>query len=122
MDDEESVRTTLGMMLSYVGYEVECAGEGSEAVAFYEKALKRGERFDVVLMDLTVPGGMGGGEAMKRLLELDKNVNAIISSGYFHDPIIANYREYGFKAAITKPFRMEELERILPRVLDGKIV
>jgi PAS domain S-box-containing protein len=122
MDDEESVRTTLGMMLSYVGYEVECAGEGSEAVAFYENALKRGERFDVVLMDLTVPGGMGGGEAMKRLLELDKNVNAIISSGYFHDPIIANYREYGFKAAITKPFRMEELERILPRVLDGKIV
>jgi PAS domain S-box-containing protein len=119
MDDEESVRTTLGMMLEYVGYEVGYAKDGSEAVDLYRQSMDSGRAFNAVLMDLTVPGGMGGEEAMKRLRELDPQVNAIISSGYFHEPIIVDYRKYGFRAAITKPFRMEELNKILPKVLAG---
>jgi CheY-like chemotaxis protein len=76
-----------------------------------------GAPFDAVIMDLTVPGGMGGREAMERLLEIDPTVTAIVSSGYSNDPVMANYREYGFQAVLTKPYQLHDLEQVVRRVV-----
>lgn len=109
MDDEESIRDVIKMMLEHSGCETVFARDGAEAIALYGEALKSGKPFDVVIMDLTIPGGMGGREALEKLLELDPDVHAIGSSGYSKDPVIADFRKYGFKAAIAKPFKIEEL-------------
>jgi len=121
MDDEEVIRDVAGHMLTILGYEVVSAKDGAEAVQLYQKAYEAGEPFDAVIMDLTVPGGMGGREAIKRLLEVDPHVKAIVSSGYFQDPVMAEYRRYGFRAVITKPYRIEDLDRIIRQVLSERV-
>jgi DNA-binding NarL/FixJ family response regulator len=84
------------------------------------QARESGHPFDVVIMDLTVPGGMGGKEAMTRLLEGDPQIVALVSSGYSNDPIMSEYRKYGFKGVISKPYKLEHLSEILRRVLSGR--
>jgi two-component system cell cycle sensor histidine kinase/response regulator CckA len=117
MDDAKAVRDVTGAMLNHIGYDAEFARDGREAIALYGKAKQSGEPFDAVILDLTVQGGMGGKEAIQLLLALDPHIRAIISSGYSGDPIMSEYREYGFKTAILKPYKMEELEEILERLI-----
>ena len=110
----------LQQMLSQIGYEVECAIDGHEAIALYEEAKRSGRTFAAVIMDLTIPGGMGGKEAIRFLLELDPHCKAIVSSGYSDDPIIADFQKYGFSGAIAKPFKMLGLSQILHNVIMKK--
>jgi signal transduction histidine kinase/CHASE1-domain containing sensor protein/CheY-like chemotaxis protein len=119
MDDEEMIRNSLGEMMAASGYEVELAKEGKEAVELYEKAMSSAEPFDAVILDLTVPGGMGGKEAIKELRDIDPSIKALVSSGYSNDHVMSNFREYGFSGVIVKPYKPRELRGILHKVLNG---
>ena len=118
MDDDKDLREVIKDALSHFGHEVEVAAGGDEALSAYKKAKKSGKPFDVVIMDITVPGGMGGKETIKKLLEFDPGVKAIVSSGYSTDQVISNYSEYGFCNCITKPFKLVELKEIINKVLS----
>lgn len=119
MDDEPAVRAVAGEMLSLLGYEVGSAEDGSEAIARYREAAAAGAPFDLVIMDLTVPGKMGGSEAIRRLLEIDPQVKAVVSSGYSNDPIMSDYSRYGFKGVIAKPYQLEQLSKTVHDVITG---
>ena len=119
MDDEEMVRDVAGRMLEHLGYEVEFAKDGAEAIELYKKAKESGQPFDGVIMDLTIPGGMGGKEAIEKLIEIDPNVKAIVSSGYSTDPIMANFKQYGFSGVVTKPYKVKDLGEILNKAITG---
>jgi CheY-like chemotaxis protein len=119
MEDEETIRDVTGEMLRHFGYEVAFAQDGAEAIALYKHAKESGEPFDVVIMDLTVPGGMGGKEAIRNILDLDPQAKAVVASGYTTDPTIADFRQYGFCDRIAKPYKSEELHEILHRLITG---
>ena len=97
---------------------MEFARDGGEAIELYREAKENSKPFDVVIMDLTIPGSMGGREAIKRLIEIDPNVKAIVSSGYSNDPVMAEYTKYGFRDVITKPYKIEELSKTLAKVIN----
>jgi len=118
MDDEEIIRDIAESMLNYIGYKVVKTIDGDEAFETYKKAQEQNEPFDAVIMDLTIPGGLGGKEAVRKIIELDPDVKAIVSSGYSNDPIMSNYEKYGFKAVISKPYKIEELSDIIKQVLN----
>ena len=118
LDDEEAVRTVAGSLLQRLGYEPELVVDGAEALRAYGEAMEQGDGYCVVIMDLTVPGGMGGGEAVRRLLEMDPQARVIVSSGYSDDPIMAEYAEHGFNGVVTKPYDIRELSRELSRVMQ----
>jgi PAS domain S-box-containing protein len=113
MDDEEIICKVVGAMLRHLGYDSEFAANGADALKKYETRLSDGQPFDAVIMDLTIPGGMGGKEAIGKLLAIDPNAVAIVSSGYSSDPIMADYATYGFTGVIAKPFEMKNLGNIL---------
>jgi len=115
MDDEKMIRDVTGALLTHMGYEVSCVGDGVEVIELYQKAKEENNPFSGVVLDLTIPGGMGGRKTMQKLLELDPGIKVIISSGYGDDPLIQDFREYGFKGAITKPYKIEELTDTLQR-------
>lgn len=117
MDDEDCVIDVAGEMLKSIGYEVEFARDGDEAIGLYKKAKEKGQNFDAVILDLTVPGGMGGKEAIQKLIEIDPDVKAIVSSGYSTDPVMADYRQYGFKSIVVKPYKLKEFSKILQKVI-----
>ena len=117
MDDEVVLQELVGAMLEYLGYEVSLAADGENALRQFEEARQTGRPFSAVILDLTVPGGMGGFEALQRLRVLDPDVRAIVSSGYSNDAIIANHREHGFSAAIAKPYQMTELSDVIRQVV-----
>ncbi|NOY40088.1 MAG: PAS domain S-box protein [Nitrospirae bacterium] len=117
MDDEGIVRDVAGQMLRLIGYEVEFTADGSEMLEVYKKARESGEPYDAVIMDLTVPGGMGGKDAISKLVEICPGVKAIVSSGYSNDPIMADYRKYGFCGVVTKPYKLQQLSQVLYEVL-----
>ncbi len=117
MDDEEIVRDIIGQFLLILGYNVEFAENGIEAIDLYRRSLESGERYEAVILDLTVPGGIGGKETIKELLEIDPEVKAIVSSGYSNDPVMANCEQYGFSGVIPKPYEIESLSQILKKVI-----
>lgn len=117
MDDEELIRDVAVQILRKLGFDPQLACNGSEAVSLYKKAREDGEPFVAVIMDLTIPGGMGGREAMEKLLAIDPDIRAIVSSGYANDPIMANYEQFGFKGVVPKPFTVPQLSKVLYRVL-----
>jgi two-component system, cell cycle sensor histidine kinase and response regulator CckA len=121
MDDEPMLREIAGELLREVGYEREYARDGAEAVRIYRQAMESGRPFDAVILDLTVPGGMGGEEAIKKLLEIDPDARVIVSSGYSEHPIMANFRDYGFRAVISKPYRLDELSKVLHELIMGPL-
>ncbi|WKZ32423.1 MAG: PAS domain S-box protein [Thermodesulfobacteriota bacterium] len=120
MDDEELIRDVSGEMLKLLGYEAVFAVSGGEAIELFMKARDEGRPFDAVILDLTVPGGLGGMETMQKLKEIDPGVRAIVSSGYSKDPIMADYRKFGFSAVMAKPYRVAEFSKVVKKVVgDG---
>ena len=119
MDDDAVVRVVVVKMLRKAGYEVECAAEGKEAVALYLTACEQEKSFDVVILDLTIPGGMGGKETAERILAINRAARIIVFSGYTNDPMLVNYRQYGFCGVIPKPFSIGEFNRVLQEVMRG---
>jgi len=120
MDDESSLREIIGIMLVKLGYESELAKDGAEAIDMYKAAIESGKPYNAVILDLTISGGMGGAEAINKLLEIDPEVKAIVSSGYSNDPVMANFQEYGFKGMMPKPFKLVLLSKVLHEVLQGE--
>ncbi len=119
MDDEEIVRELVCEMLKNIGYDVTVAKDGAEVVELYKTAQETSQTFDAIITDLTVPGGMGGKEAVRKLTEIDPGAKVIISSGYSSDPVMADFRKYGFSGAIAKPYRIKELSEVLHEVMNG---
>jgi two-component system cell cycle sensor histidine kinase/response regulator CckA len=120
MDDEPAIRALLNRILTGIGYKVELTTEGKEAIEKYAGAREEGQQpFDAVIMDLTIPGGMGGKETISHLLKIDPGVKAIVSSGYSTDPIMADYQKYGFRGVVAKPYVAADLEKALHNAILG---
>jgi two-component system cell cycle sensor histidine kinase/response regulator CckA len=113
MDDDDAVRDVARETLAFLGYTVEVARDGAEAISRYEAARAEARPFDLLLLDLTVPGGMGGAETLARLRAVDPDIVAIVASGYSHDPVMADHRAYGFAAAVEKPYDVQKLGAVL---------
>jgi len=120
MDDEQMLRDVVGELLNTLGYAVGFAADGVETIEAYWKAKEAGRPYDCIVMDLTIPGGMGGKEAIQRLREIDPHVKAIVSSGYSDDPVMADYRRHGFRGVVAKPYDAKELSEVLYRVINGE--
>jgi PAS domain S-box-containing protein len=120
MDDEELIRELAQTALEFLGYQVDTVADGEACIAAYTRARDEGRPYAVLIMDLTIPGGMGGKEAIQRLRELDPDVCAIVSSGYSHGPEMANHKQHGFRGMVGKPYKIEELAKEITAVLNGK--
>jgi PAS domain S-box-containing protein len=118
MDDEEMIRDLVTELLRTLGHEVEVAAHGEEAVARYQAAAAAGRPFGIVILDLTVRGGLGGAETVQRLRAIDPQVKAVVSSGYSENAVIADHLEHGFKAFLKKPYDVDELKKILNSLLS----
>ncbi|MGQ9609970.1 MAG: hybrid sensor histidine kinase/response regulator [bacterium] len=118
MDDEPVIRELAENLLTTLGYTVMVASDGEEAIKLYKAESKAGSPFDAVVMDLTIPGGLGGKEAIKELITFDPNIKAIASSGYSTEPVVSEYREYGFKGFIAKPYKIKDMADILYKVIN----
>lgn len=119
MDDAEIIRISVGKMISALGYDVELVAEGSEAVNTFKKAKEEGNPYDVIILDLTIPGGMGGEKTIAKLIKLDPRVKGIASSGYSNNPVMVDYKAYGFCAAIAKPYTLTKLSTTLHKLITG---
>ena len=119
MDDEEMIRSLIQRALSRIGYEVLGAEDGDEAVQLYRETKAAGAPIDLIIMDLTIPGGMGGKDAVQEIHKIDPEAKVIVSSGYSNDPVMADFAKYGFSAAIAKPFQMRELIEIVGKTVSG---
>jgi CheY-like chemotaxis protein len=118
LDDEEMIRTLVEQILTRYGYEVVATSDGMDTLSSYRQAKQEGSPFDVVVLDLTIPGGMGGKEVMQQLLTIDPEVNAIVSSGYYNDPIMANYRKFGFSGIVAKPYKVQDLLETIQQTIQ----
>lgn len=120
MDDEKPIREIISELLEKAGFSVETVEDGQQAIDRYSEKMAAGKPFDAVIMDLTIPGGMGGKEAVKSILAIDPRANVVVSSGYADDPIVANYTDYGFKGTAIKPYSINTLRETLVSVLQSK--
>ena len=117
MEDEETVAGAFTEMLSYLGYEISIAVNGSEAISHYAQAMEHDRPFAAVILDLTIRGGEGAERVLARLLELNPEVKVIIASGYSVNTIMANYQRHGFAGVIHKPFTLNGLAEAVEKVL-----
>jgi nitrogen-specific signal transduction histidine kinase/ActR/RegA family two-component response regulator len=117
MDDEPSLLDVSGRVIELLGFRVGKAADGEQALALYREAAEAGDPYHVVILDITVPSGMGGVETLKWLKQIDPNVRAIVSSGYSNDPVMSDYRAYGFSGVLPKPYRVNELQDMLSGIL-----
>jgi PAS domain S-box-containing protein len=117
MDDEEMVRDIAKAILVVLGHDVILAANGDEAVELYKKECDSGKPFDIIIMDLTIPGGMGGESAVQEILAINPEAKVIVSSGYSNDPVMAHYQDYGFSAAIVKPFEVQDIMNAINKLL-----
>jgi CheY-like chemotaxis protein len=118
MDDEESILAVAVDILTHLGYQAETAKDGNEALARYSEALEAGKPYDAVMLDLTIPGGMGGKETIKTLLEIDPAVKAIVVSGYANDQIMSDFQSFGFNGVLAKPYNIESLKNAVATLLN----
>ncbi|GAB6162113.1 hypothetical protein JCM12298_12720 [Desulfothermus naphthae] len=120
LEDDVMIAEVTTELLKHLGFEeIVLATHGDEAINLYQDALNRGEKFRLVILDLTIPGGKGGEEVIKELLKIDPDVVGIVSSGYTHDPAMVNYKKYGFKGSLKKPYTIKELEKVLKEIFKG---
>ncbi len=119
MEDDETLHDVVGHTLGGLGYEVIFTHDGHEALSSYQQALETDDPFDAIVLDLTIPGGMGGRETLSKLLAIDPQVKAIVVSGYSNDPILVKFQQYGFCGGIAKPYRAEQLHHILHQVIQA---
>ena len=117
MDDEAELRTVTGKMLKSIGCRVAYAKDGRTAIKLFREEKESGRAFDAVLLDLIIPGGGGGGEVIKSLIKIDPGIKAVLCSGYVTDPVVKNYRKYGFSGVLTKPFTSTELRVVLSELI-----
>ena len=117
MDDEQMVRRVIALILEELGFQVDSAENAEKSIRLFKKAHQANQPYKIVILDLTVPGGRGGKEAIKELLKIDPHANVIVASGYSNDPIMSNYQDYGFKGVVAKPISMETLKQTLIKVL-----
>lgn len=113
LEDEEMVSEIAIQMLEHIGYDAVHAADGVEAVELYRQRFLAGTPFTAVIMDLSIPKGVGGAEAVKEVLKIDPQAKVIVSSGYTHDPVMTDYHSHGFSAAIAKPFSLADLSKVL---------
>jgi CheY-like chemotaxis protein len=118
MDDDEAVRESAHAALAWLGYTVDLTEDGAEAIVRVEEAMRDGRPYDAVILDLTIPGGMGGRETIARLLAIAPGLRAIVASGYSNDPVMADHEAFGFVAAVEKPYDVDDLGAALERVLQ----
>jgi len=119
MDDQDFVLKMAGRLLKSMGYEVVLTMDGEEAVEKYRQAHEAGDAFSLVILDITVPGGMGGTKALGEMLKINPKVKAVVSSGYSRDPIMANYREHGFSGVVPKPYTISELAHVIKKLISS---
>lgn len=117
MDDDQGIQKISKKLINTLGYYVEITSNGTDLLKEYETALKNNNKFDIVILDLTIKGGMGGIRTMELLRKMDPNVKAIVSSGYSKEPVMANYKDYGFKGVLPKPYSLNHLSKILDEVM-----
>jgi CheY-like chemotaxis protein len=117
MDDEQIILDVTLEVLRFLGYEVQFARDGAEAIALYTKEKDAGEPFDVVILDLSVPEGMGGRDAIVKLKELDPGVKAIVSSGFTGDPCVTDYASFGFSGILAKPYKINDMKVLLEELI-----
>lgn len=120
MEDEESIGEFISILLTKYGYTVDHTLNGEEAIDHYKKSVAKNEPYKAVILDLTIKGGMGGRETIEELLRINPKIKAIVSSGYLNDPIMADYRKFGFKASVAKPYRSYDLLTTISRVIKNK--
>lgn len=118
MDDEAMVQQALGDMLGVFGFDVEFADDGEHAIENYQRAMDQGKPYRLVIMDLTIPGGMGGVETVRRLREIDPEVKAVVSSGHANDPAMLHCRDFGFSGSIQKPYSLKDLQKLVATILN----
>ena len=119
MDDEEGIRDVAGKILEHLHCDVEIAADGEEAIALFLRARESGRPFDLLIIDLSIPGGMGGLETMKIVQGIDPDVTAVLSTGFSDDAVVEDYRQLGFSAIMPKPYRIGDIKRILEELVPG---
>ncbi|MEN6617461.1 MAG: ATP-binding protein [Syntrophorhabdus sp.] len=119
MDDEAQVRDVAGQILKHMGYSVEFARDGAEAIELFKKGAASGVPYDLVVLDLTVPGGMGGCEAMERIRSINPTIKVIVSSGYVDTTIMNDYQKFGFSGVVAKPYSVKQFEKVINSVLSA---
>lgn len=117
MDDDAMILDVTTQILVMLNYKVVISHDGQEMIEIYKEYFNRGDIFDVVIMDLTVPGGMGGKEAIKELKKINKDVISIVSSGYSNDPVVLNFKDYGFSGVAQKPYKISDLKQLLETLI-----
>ena len=120
MDDQELLLKIAGLMLNRMGYATTLAIDGEQAISIYREAYRSEKPFDLVILDLTVPGGMGGAETIQALLKINPKIKALVSSGYSNDPIMANYEDYGFCGVVPKPYTVVQMSELLTKIFCEK--
>lgn len=120
MDDEQIILDVTHEVLKFLGYEVMFARDGVAAIGLYKTAKSEGSPFDLVILDLSVPEGMGGKEAIAELKAFDPSVKAVVSSGYSSDPVVQNFEQYGFSGTLTKPYKIIDMKDILERLIKNR--
>ena len=119
MDDEQIVRDVAAEMLQNLGYQVDLASGATEAINLYQQSLHQGEKYQAIILDLTISGSMKGDEVLARIKELDSEVKAIVSTGYANDDVLQNYQKYGFCAAMPKPYKFNKLAKVIQKITNA---
>ncbi len=122
MDDDHIVRNTVKSLLESIGYEINCVSNGNAAIELYKNALKQKNPYILVIIDLSIPGGMGGEETIKWIRKMDSNAKAIVFSAYSNSPIISDYKKFGFNGIITKPFKIEDFSDVITKIISEKSI
>jgi len=120
VDDEEIILDVSREVLRFLGYDAAFAREGGAAIELYKQGRESGQPFDLVIIDLTIPEGLGGEETIERLRSYDPDVKAVVSSGYTNDPVMQEFAKYGFSGRLTKPYRINEMKALLESMIQKK--